>query len=612
MRHYAMLSEWTYAADAPTAQPRAMIRITPTRNYIEKRFPTLGFTVDAGGLPFFEVLLATDRTLFDPANASRRTPATFYASREHSGLIHAGDEAAVYLVPTAVMRRFAGAREIFYTAAGYMSAQGQDPAYAMPPALLSREAPSVGVAADFQGRSLAMSFAIPADVLQRVRDDGAYASSASANGDATTYSYGDVEMDADADRVGGEDGYGLSASIDYDDNAAPMGAAEAEDGDAEMAHEPAAGLAAAGGVAIDYSDGYDDPIPASGLSDASTYGDDDDAEYSASSAEQSAYASGAPEPSMLEDEDEARRARDGTYAAAYQDEAHEDDEASAAAYRTLDAVKLTDQEQRRIMDTVLAAAWPGGSYTAVLPDTEPKSPPGAGVSVGIAPFTQWSGALGELFRTMEQRDADACRRIFGPKWKELRDTAMAAKADDRMKAVDGTELWREPWITRFKNAGAHKPFQAAQNATAAALYLQPMMPYAFGLGLNSDRGLAMLAALLRRISLNIEFSLGAAIQWLVTAVSPLKTDMLRHQALSALGSKFQEAQHIGPAAWSNVQHFAVLAELRKSGQSPIPLPSRKEALDLIVKYASDYKDPATNELTTLRAVGILQDVEYAR
>jgi hypothetical protein len=607
-----MLSEWTYAADAPMAQMRTLIRITPTRTYVERRFPTLGFTVDAGGLLFFEVLLTTDRTLFDPANASRRTPATFYASREHSGLIRADNEAAVYLVPTSVMRRFAGAREIFYTAAGYMSAQGQDPAYAMPPAQLSREAPSVGVASDFMGRSFASSFAIPANVLQRVRDDGAYGSSASGNGSgAMTQAYGDVEFDADADRVAGEDGYGLSASIDYDDNAAPMNAAEG--GDADMSYAADDEPEAASAAGLDYYDGYDEPIPASSASEASAYGGYDEDDYAASTTQQNAYESDASEPSMLEDEDEARRERDGTYTSAgYGDEA-DDAAAPAPAYKALDTVPLTPREQRRIMDTLLAAAWPGGSYTSIIPETDAASTPGAGLSVGIAPFTQWSGALGELLKTMEQRDGGAFRRIFGPKWKELRDSASAAKPADRMKAVDGADLWRVPWLARFKNAGTHKPFQAAQNETAAVLFLQPIISYAFGLGLNSDRGLLMLAAILRRISFNVENPLGAAIQWLVTAASPLKTDAQRQQALVALGSAFQEAQHIEAGkTWSNLQHYAVLAELRRSGRSPVPLPSRRESLDLIVKYAADYKDPMAPELNHLRTIASLQDVEYSR
>jgi hypothetical protein len=613
------LDHWSYATDGVMAPLRGIIRITPTRKFIDKRFPTLGFTVDAGGHSFFEVLLATDRALFDAANASRRTPASFYASREHSGLIRAGDEPAVYLVPTAVVQRFAGAREIFYTAACYASAQGQDPAYAIPPALLSREAPSVGVASDFNGRALAAALAIPADVLLRVRDDEApsYAAAIDVRPEPSQ-AYGDEESDAEGDREGGEDGYGMTAAIDYDDNDGQASPPSDEDGesDDETAYAPAAepdapAAAAHHGESLDYDDGYDEPIASPARSTAAAYADDAAEDSPAATAHQSTYAVGSRAPAMLEDEDERGREPDRD-TAAYGDEADEG-APSPRAVESLAAVPLSQREQRRIMDTVTAVGWPCRNYAAVIPDGDGATPPPSGVSVGIAPFTQWSGALGQLLQAMEQRDGSAFHRIFGSKWLELRNTATAADAADRMKAVDGKELWREPWLTRFKKAGEHKAFQAAQNETAAALFLQPMVPYAHGLGLNSDRGLVMLTAILLKLSFGVKFALGAALQDVVTAVSPLKTDAQRQQALSSLGSAFQQAQQIASAAmpWSNVQHYAVLAELRKRGGSPVPLPSRIEMLDLLVKHGRDQAAPWATEVAHLRTVGCLQDVEYA-
>jgi hypothetical protein len=605
------LDHRSYAADV-APPPRDIIRVTPTRKFIDKRFPTLGFTVDTGGRPFFEVLLTTDRALFDAANAARRTPATFYASREHSGLIRAGDEPAVYLVPNAVIQRFAGAREIFYTAACYESAQGQDPAYAIQPAQLPREAPSVGVASDFHGRSLAASFAIPVEALLRVRDDDVQPSMAMIDVPAVVApAYGDADLDADLDRAGGEDGYGLSAAID-DDDGSSSAAQEADE------PAPAAESLPAAGTTLDYYDGYDEPIeaPAAAAEEGRAYGDDGEDEYAPATAQQSTFEAGASVPPMLLDEDEDQREHDGEYGteAAYGEEGDEQD-APAPAYQSLDApVPLTPREQRRIMDTVLAVVWPCPSgYAAVVPETEPASVPSGGLSFGILPFTQWSGALGELMKAMDQRDSSAFQRTFGPKWKDLRDTATAAKAADRMKAVESKELWREPWLTRFRKAGEHKAFQAAQNETAARLCLQPMVPVAYGLGLNTDRGLVMLAALLRRISFNVEFAVAAARDWVVTAVSPFRTDAQRQQALTALGSAFQQAQHIDPAKpWNNVQHYAVLTELRKSGRSPVPLPTRSEMLDLMVKYATDYRDPSATELAHLRTIACLKDVEYVQ
>ena len=43
--------------------------ISANRALLVPRFPSLGFTVSTGGLAFWEVLLFTDRSLVDPANA---------------------------------------------------------------------------------------------------------------------------------------------------------------------------------------------------------------------------------------------------------------------------------------------------------------------------------------------------------------------------------------------------------------------------------------------------------------------------------------------------------------------------------------------------------------
>jgi hypothetical protein len=81
-------------------------RIFANRAQIDDRFPVLGFTIDTAGAPFYEVLLTTDRSLFDPANASRRASDTFYSSRQDGGLGHAEGTTAIYVVPTAVLRSF--------------------------------------------------------------------------------------------------------------------------------------------------------------------------------------------------------------------------------------------------------------------------------------------------------------------------------------------------------------------------------------------------------------------------------------------------------------------------------------------------------------------------
>src|ERR671935_264080 len=101
-------------APAPTliasgTATRGQVKAAPNRQRLTDFFPSLSFTIQTGGRPYFDVLLATDPSLFDPSNAGRRTPSTFYASHQDGGLTRASDGQASYLVPSAVIRGFAGA-----------------------------------------------------------------------------------------------------------------------------------------------------------------------------------------------------------------------------------------------------------------------------------------------------------------------------------------------------------------------------------------------------------------------------------------------------------------------------------------------------------------------
>src|SRR4051794_38513476 len=80
-------------------------RIFANRGQVDARFTVLGFTIDSGGQPYYEILLTTDRSLFHPSNAGRRHASNFYASREHSGLIRSDGRDCLYIVPTVVLRQ---------------------------------------------------------------------------------------------------------------------------------------------------------------------------------------------------------------------------------------------------------------------------------------------------------------------------------------------------------------------------------------------------------------------------------------------------------------------------------------------------------------------------
>lgn len=191
------------------AEPIAPV-INANRHRIDNRYPGLAFTVRTGSLPYFEVLLTTDRSLYIAANAGRRDVTNFYASRQDSGLIHANGGDAIYLVPPAVLKSFAQSHpsEIFYTLIAYRDQNGNGPAFALPPEALPDEAPSVSVASDFRGHALSMILGIPAHMLRRVGgESGALAQYTSSL--ATAYR---PAPDPLVDRAEGEDGFLGTAS----------------------------------------------------------------------------------------------------------------------------------------------------------------------------------------------------------------------------------------------------------------------------------------------------------------------------------------------------------------------------------------------------------------
>jgi hypothetical protein len=200
-------SRSSFPFEAPP--PPGPVRVTANRNQLNARFQVLGFTVHSGGRPFFEVILTTERRLFDPANAGQRTTSNFYESRRDNNLIRAENEGSLFVVPASVVGAFAAqANEIFYTAAGYDSAQGANPVYAQPLDQLVAGAPSVAIAEDMRTKTMSAVLSVRLDRLLRVRESDVQPSHRAF----------DAGVDAADDRVEGEDGYDTGAqAFDYDD-----------------------------------------------------------------------------------------------------------------------------------------------------------------------------------------------------------------------------------------------------------------------------------------------------------------------------------------------------------------------------------------------------------
>ena len=611
-------------------------RITANRRQLDNRFPALGFSVDTGGLPYFEVLLATDATLFDPNNAARRAVANFYSSRQDGGLLPAAQAAHPFLVPAAVIRGFASATPrpsaIYYTLLAYQDKDGAGPAFALDPTMLATQAPSVGLARDFTATTLATVLGISVDKLQRpMGPNGA-----------------PVPPNPAEDAGEGEDGYGAPQPADQ--QAQPMPVA---------APAPTPSPAPASGRAQEYEPSGDfelamlpaPPAPPAARTDRPRPHDPTlpgqtstrpGSSVPMDLAQSTDFGTEAEEPGYLPDgddnENESYRSATAQELALAIAEADPQLDAHPGYFQSLDAAPtptptaepaaapLTVDDKMRIIDRI-APFESNGDYGAVNADGEFAGKFGTnhpayqhyhvGLSYGLIQFTQDSGKLGELLRTMRARDAAAFAQVFGPDGDELvRVTTSSGPGSShspggrsaRVQPVAGVDLWQEPWVSRFRAAAQNDKFKAAQREIAARGYLDPVLEFAGWLGLNSERALTMV------VDRAVQMGVGGAKRWIISAVGPVGSEAQRQQALTALGYQdlrgFQAATHglVADGAWGPNTHAAMVAALRRLGAaSPIPIPTTEQMVEAMVRRAAS--EPWHARVETLQHANIA-DVRF--
>lgn len=646
-------------AAAPINRPPQVAlppRVVPNSRRLDDSFPVFGLNVYCDHPAWFEILLTTDRSLFDPANASRRKPDNFYSSRQDSRLIPVQLGSAVYLAPSAVLRGFTSANprpsEIYYTAVAYADADGHGAVFAQPMETLATSAPSVTVSRHYGSDGGLSAFGMDPAKLHRWQPPAMQPSGKPASG----MSLAAASISDEEDRAGGEDGRYAAPpeqvnarpqSVDYDrgmDDDEPAEYGTAMWADPVFAAE-----------APDYDDGYGEP-PAT-------------ASLLASLAQQTSFRPGDPEPQELHDgasDDEdgryfaargdggGRSSGDTSYSAsaAYDDD-EDDDTYRSRPYAAAASAGYGDEadeggwraEGSQAMAAVAPAAAPAptppaaqpepapaapipiekkrdligklGEYTATAADAEfngvlgPDHPAyrryHLGLSFGVVGFNQDAGHLGQLLMAMRERDAAKFSEIFGPDAETLiRVTAargpQSAESRDgrsaRVQPVGGADLWQDPWTARFREAGMHRPFQAVQNRLAAELFLDPELPFAHHMGFNTERGLAIV---LDRAS---QMGGATAEQWIANSCGPLQTAQQRQQAVAALGFRdlraYQGARHgiETDGQWGPRTHAALVDELRESGKSPVPLPTLDQMLDALVRRAA--QTPWFSRLQALR------------
>lgn len=165
-------------APGPAAGPvGAMGRVTvsPSRPQVRRSEPSVSFQVSAPGARSFDVVVATDPALFDPAEAHRRTPKNFRSSRQDFQGTPIEIETGFYLLPRAFLRDLISVEprpsRLFYLAVAYPDAEGRGPGICSTPPEALASAPSIVIAQDLAAANLSKVLGMAVDRLGAV--DGA-------------------------------------------------------------------------------------------------------------------------------------------------------------------------------------------------------------------------------------------------------------------------------------------------------------------------------------------------------------------------------------------------------------------------------------------------------
>ena len=629
---------------------------------LSNEYPSAGFTIYTGGKPFFEVIVAAEPRLFDPANELKRNARNYYAGRGEHGLLPTSGGEAVYLLPTPALNALLSGsprpRLLYYLVVAYQDAQGTNPQPSHR-TFTDGALPSFQIRSDFETHSLAAAMGIGFERL-------VLSQSVPYMAPTGAFSMWNSTALADDDSEG-EDGYSLNRLHTTQSFSTPSASFDAGEYWNGIETEEAAPQGttysrqtAANGFQPPYRNGQTRAAYPAAYSDGFGVLDDEPAEETESVSHSNSYAD--PVPLLADDPDYDGRddqrhdigepvalsagsaPRGGRAGQGYGDEA--DGFSFSSVGRGLQEIPapaapppastapqpLTVADKMQIIQRVARSeSASSGGFAAVNRDTEFTSlthHPAyqhyhVGLSFGLVQFTQDSGSLGQLLQLMREKDQAAFDRIFA-----LPDhpTAPADLIDlttrpgvpsrdaqggrsARVQPLHGHDLWEEPWVSRFIQAGAHPPFQAAQYQLAAHLYIDPMLRLAGWFGLDTDRALTLV------VDRSINMGVGGANAFLANAVGPLKTEPMRQQALAALGhTNLQAFQTATPGltrdgAFGPMTHAAMTFALRRLPHSPVPLPPLSQMLDDIVRAAGG--TAFARRVTQLRQATDYSDTAFA-
>lgn len=127
-----------------------------------------------------------------------------------------------------------------------------------------------------------------------------------------------------------------------------------------------------------------------------------------------------------------------------------------------------------------------------------------GISFGAWQFTQDAGSLGKVLARFHQKDRDAFNQIFGGERLATQLLAMTNRSGDRPPAhpggarsprvqpLGGADLWQEPWVARFREAGRHPKMREAQLEQMMFGYMRPALDTMRARGFSKPSSLAVL------------------------------------------------------------------------------------------------------------------------
>ncbi len=143
----------------------------------------------------------------------------------------------------------------------------------------------------------------------------------------------------------------------------------------------------------------------------------------------------------------------------------------------------SDWKKRVLAATIKSES--SGNYAAVNPNAD-----GAGLSFGLIQWAQRPGSLGNLLAAFWAKDPARFKAVFGPDSNELLTTTKKGG----VVPVAGAYLWQEPWLSRFKQAGADPVFRQVQDDLILnGSYMQDAIAASRILGgPPTERGMALL------------------------------------------------------------------------------------------------------------------------